>query len=234
MPIFSDDLLNQLAIDAEQQINQDLQCIYTRFCLATVIGQSVYTLPSYVRGVKRVAWRGKKLDPVTFDDMMLLTPATAGGFLDNTTIGRPLYYCMHPTNPYDIRLFPTPDEAFTDNAEDPFSPSVNGASCIVACWRSTDDIFADPRALLPAYIDRRTRKAFILWKAFENEGKGQNLTASAYYQQKYEFLIQQFMQINDGAYISKRYAVDDGALTIDGFRMPKPFLPTNYEREIFR
>lgn len=233
MSIFSDNLLNQLTVDAQQAINIDLQCIFYRFGLATTIGTSVYTLPSYVRSVKRVVWLGKRLDAVTFEDMMLLTPATAGGFYDNTAISRPLYYCMHPTNPYDIRFFPTCDMAFTGNENaNPYAPAIAG--CIISCWRSTDDTFSDPTSLLPPYIYRRTVKAYVLWKAFEGEGIGQNLTAAKYYASKYQYLIQNFIAINEGCYVAKRYAIDDGALTIEGYRYPKPYLPSNFERVNFK
>lgn len=230
MPIFSDDLLNDLAQEALSQIEQDLQCIYYRFGMSTIVGTSVYTLPSYVRSVKRVTWLGKKLDPVSFQDMMLLTPATAGGFYDNTTTSRPLYYCMHPTNVYDIRFFPTPDMSFTGGENpDPYAPGFAG--CIISCWRTVGEQLVTS---LPVYIQRRTQKAYILWKAFENEGKGQNLTASAYYKQKYDFLIEQFKIINNNAYIAKRYALGEGAPNTDTYRYPKPFLPSNFEREIFK
>lgn len=231
--IFTDALLNQLAIDAQQEIDKDLQCLFYRFGMATTIGTSVYTLPSMVRSVKRVVWLGYKLDPVTFQDMMLLSPATAGGFYDNTSASRPLYYCMHPTNPYDIRFFPTPNIAFTGNENpDPYAPTNNG--CVVSCWRSTDDTYQDPTALLPPYVYRRTVKAWVLWKAFAGEGRGQNLTAADYYMQKYQFLIEQFKLIDTGCFVSKRYTIDDGALSIEGYRYPKPMLPPNFERIIFK
>lgn len=233
MPIFSDALLNQLTIDAQQEIDKDLQCLFYRFGMATTIGTSVYLLPSMVRSVKRVVWLGYKLDAVTFQDMMLLSPATAGGFYDNTSNSRPLYYCMHPTNPYDIRFFPTPNISFSGNENpNPYAPTNNG--CVISCWRSTDDTFQDPTALLPPYVYRRTVKAFVLWKAFAGEGIGQNLKAAEFYQQKYSFLIDSFRLINEGCFVSKRYSVEDGALAIESYRYPKPMLPPNFECIIFK
>lgn len=238
MPIWSNSFLDKLAKDAEHQINQDLQAIYFKFCLATTSGVMVYTLPDYVRSVLRVTWRGKKLDPVSWEEMTLLTPATVYvGPSDpgnvNSVISRPLYYGMHPTNPWDIRLFPTANESFTDSGDDPWGPTVNGPACIVSCWRTPDTSFTDPTLLLPAYIDRRTRKAWILWKAYGAEGKGQSLIAAAYYRAKYEFLINKFRMINEGCYVSKKYAIDDGRLGIDAFRYPRPTMPANFERVRF-
>ena len=240
MPIWSDTLLTQLSGDVEQEIVKQVDCLFFRFCLATTLGVSVYTLPNYVRSVRSIAWRGRKLDPVSWEEMQLLTPATAivsegagptypaTGI--ETSVSRPLWYAMHPTNIFDIRMYPCPNETFSSSAEPPYSPSPNGASCIVTCWRNPDETFTDSTALLPSYIDRRTRKAYVLWKAFEKDGKGQNANAAAFYKQKFEFLMSQFGKINEGAFIAKRYEIDDSILTIDRFRYPRPLLPSNFER----
>jgi len=242
MSIWTDQQLNQWSADAEQDINKRIpSLIYYRFCLQVTQGISVYTLPSFVRTVSRVSWLGRKLDPVNWDELTYLTPATAV-LNDNqvdtipTVIGRPLYYAKHPTNPLDIRLYPTPNLTLSADAQDPYSPlpeTSTPQACIIACWRSTDSTFSDPTALLPPYVDRRLRKAYVLWKAFSAEGKGQNLNASKYYKALYEWLITHFIAINQGAYVSKRYAIEDGLITIDAFRYPRPILPANFERVIY-
>lgn len=240
--IWTDTFLQQLSTDAEQDINKRIpSLIYYRFCLATTAGVSVYTLPSFVRTVSRVSWLGRKIDPVNWDELTYLTPATAelnANAPDTipSVIGRPLYYAKHPTNPYDIRIYPTPNLTLSATAQDPYAPSPETATpqaCIIACWRNIDSTFSDPTSLLPNYIDRRTRKAYVLWKAFAAEGKGQNMKASAYYMKLYEFLIEQFIKINQGCYVAKRYAIEDGLLTIDAFRYPRPILPSNFERVIY-
>ena len=239
--IWSDSFLSQLSIDAEQQINKDVQCIFSCFCLPTQLGVSVITLPSFVRSLLRITWRGYGLDQLNWLELTLMTPATvfvAPGSPANveTTISRPLYYAMHPTNPYDVRLYPTPNETFSANPPgvDPYGPTPNQPSCVVSCYRNIDATFSDPTALLPAYADRRTRKAYALWKAFSAEGPGQNLAAASYYQAKYTFLVDRFRQINQGAYVGKQYGMDDrGLLTNDGYRYPRPTLNPNFERTIF-
>lgn len=241
MPIFATNFLQQLSIDAEQQINKDVQAIFQCFFLQTTAGQSVYTLPSFARSILRITWRGYGLDAENWEELQLLTPATvfvAPGSSQNveTSQSRPLYYAMHPTNPYDIRLYPTPNESFPSNpfGLNPYAPQPNWPVCCITCYRDIDSTFNDPTALLPEYIDRRTRKAYVLWKAFAAEGPGQNLTASQFYKSKYEFLIEQFTKINQGAFLGKIYGLDDrGLLNSDGFRYPRPTLNPNFERTVF-
>lgn len=232
MNIWADELLDQLATDAEQQINQDLAVLYHRFCFATVSGTSVYTLPAKVRGIKRITWRGKKLEPASWEELEILSPATvvvSPTTKIETSISEPWWYALHPTNVHDIRFYPTPNETF-DATGDPYSPTT-GPKCIIACWRNID--LTDSTASLPTYIDRRTRKSYILWKAFEKDGKGQNLTAAKFYKQKYNFLIEQFRSIDAGAYVSKKYSLGDGLLSIDQYRYPRPTLNPRFERVIY-
>lgn len=237
--IWSESYLNQLATDAEQDINKRLQkVIYFRTYIPIQQGVSVISLPSYVRGVQRLTYRGWQLWGVNWDELTELTPATVfispGNPLNvETSQSRPYWYAMHPTNPYDIRLYPTPAESLLGNGPDPYSPSVNEPYCTLSCWRNIDSTFSDPTALLPPYVDRRLRKSFILWKAFEAEGVGQNLPASQYYKKIYEYLITKFDSINQNCYIGKKYSLGEGPLTINNFRYPRPILPSNFEREIF-
>ena len=241
--IFQDNFLSQLELDAEQDINKQIPCIFYRFYLPVTQGRSVYTLPPFLRSVRKISWLGKYLDAENWEELQFLSPVTVFDGPNQpsnieTSISRPLYYALHPTNPYDIRLYPTPDTTldtspFNPLNDDPYSPYPNEAHCTISCWRNIDSTFSDPNSILPAYIDRRLRKAFILWKSFAAEGKGQNSKAAAYYKAKYEFLIERFRSINDGSFISKKYMIEDGMLVIDGFRYPRPFLPSQFERVIF-
>ena len=232
-PIWSEAYLNQLATDAEQQINKDIQCIFEKQYIPITAGISINTLPSVVRSLKRITWRGRKLEPASWEELIALSPATIGGYIE-TSRSRPQWYAMHPTNPYDIRLYPTPDETFvTPNGLNPYGQLDNETACCISYWRDIDPTGTNPLALLPEYIDRRTRKAYILWRAFAQEGKGQNMSASAYYQKKYSFLIQSFRSINAHCFLASRYALGSGDIEVDNFRYPRPMLPSQFERVIY-
>lgn len=231
MLIWSNSFLDQLKEDAGNQISTDINCIFNRSCFATTSGLSVYTLPQNLRQLLRITWRGLRVDPLNWDEFVSLTPNTAFATEADSvevSISRPRFYTTHPTNLYDIRFYPTPNETFT-GIGDAFSPD-NGPKCILAYYQKVDD--SSELTSLPAYIDRRTRKAYVLWKAFMAEGAGQNLRASVYYRNKYYYLISQFRRINDGCYLSRRPSLqpDYSALTGGQYRMPKPTLGPNFER----
>ncbi len=230
MQIWSDNYLYQVLSDAASDIVQEVDCLFHRFYLATTAGTPVYTLPDKVRRIKKITWRGIALDPMGWQDAEALFPSFANAGGSNNIDGsssRPQYYALHPTNIKDIRLYPTPSETFVDTGGDPYKPLTNEARCTITCWRSID--LDDPLASLPTYIDRRTRKAYALWKAFGKEGPGQNSTASAYYLARYQFLMNAFKKINSGVYAAIRYTLNDG---LDSFkkRPARPTLPPNFER----
>lgn len=236
--IWSDQLLEQWQQDAKDYILNQVQCIFYKFYLPVVVGTSVYTLPSFVKTVKRVTWLGRGLDPLNWDELTIITPATV--VVNNTTRietsnSRPQWYAMHPTNVKDIRLYPTPDLTFdqTPSTDDPYSTMLNESHCCISCWRFVDCTGTDPTSQIPAYIYRRTMKAYVLWRAFKQEGPGQNLKASKYYKGKLDYLIEKFRLINDGTFVSKRYSLGDGDTTLENFRYPKPIYPANFERVLF-
>lgn len=233
--IWSNNFLDQLEEDATQQINQDVQCIFEKCYLETTKGQSLYILPSFVRSLRRITWLAKQLDPVDWEQFTILTPATVvlnqPAFNEESVVSRPLYYAMHPTNPYAIRLFPTPDLSLSGTGGDPYSTIANEQRCALSYWRSTDE--SSPKTSLPPYIARRTKKSYILGKAYAAEGKGQNLKASQYYLKKYKFLIERFVMINSGCYVGKKYTLGDGILELNAYRYPRPTLNPNFERTIF-
>lgn len=240
MPIFADNFINQLAADGLDQINIDVQAVWQRCYIPITQGQSVYTLPSFVRSITAITYRGYHLSAENWEELTLLSPTTV--FLSpgnqknvETSQSRPLYYGMHPTNPYDIRLYPCPGENLGTTGGNVYGPQPNEPFCTISYYRSTDSTGVDLTAQLPPYIVRRTQKAYVLWKAFAAEGKGQNLNASKYYKSKYDFLVNRFREINAGCYVGKKYMIDDaGLLTSDGNHQPKPLLPPNFERIIYR
>lgn len=234
--IWTDEYINQLVSDAETDILGEIDCLFKRFYLATIANTSVYRLPSYVIGVKKVTYRGKQVDPLGWDEFQIISNNSY--YVDPSTnliySGIPRFYTLHPTNIRDIIFYPAPSEALSDVVDsdnDPYAPFLNEPHCTISCWRTIDD--SDPTAALPPYIDRRTRKAYILSKAFGKEGKGQNLRAAQYYAKRYSTLLDNFKKINNWPYISKKYSLDDSILTTNHGRPGRPSLPTNFERVVY-
>jgi hypothetical protein len=226
--IFIEPYLETLLGDAELDIVNQVDYLFYRFALDVISGTSVYTLPDFFRKAIRVTWKGTKVEPITWQQMLEFTPATfVGG--DETyeySSGKPRYYCFHPTNYRQIRFFPTPNETIAYDADNDnlFSTNISDR-VIVSCWRSP--IIGDDNYTLPSYVKRRTEKAYAGMRAFAKEGKGQNLAASRYYKQKYAFLVEMFRKINSGVFVSKMPRLNSDIKHLN--RKPgRPMLPSNF------
>lgn len=229
-PIWTEEYLNQLVQDANDDIVASVDCIFFRFSLTVIAGQSVYILPSFVRKIQRITWKGIPLHPLTPSEMAALSPATAvadGSNKIEAPTGRPYYYTRQPTNYRAVRFLPTPPEDIS--VDDSEINSYNGISTkvIISCFRSVDA--SSDVSSLPSYIARRTQKAWVLSRAFLREGKGQNLKASEYFRYKYEFLVSQWKDINAGIYVAKTRQFGD-LQDFLGLRKPgRPVLPPDFE-----
>ncbi len=233
--LWSDDYLSSLVDEAHADITNKIPCIFDRFYLTTSVGRSTYTLPSFVKGILRITWRGYRVDPVTWEEMLLLDPKSA--VINETTkvessSGRPFWYALSPTNNHEIKFYPALQEAFSSEGGDPFSPSVYEPRLTVSCFRTP--VVDSPTLDLPSYIARRTIKAFVLYRAFAKEGRGQDLKGSGYYKGKYDFLIRTFNNINSFVFMAKRYALGESDEDRTTRRPGKPTLPANFERTIYR
>jgi hypothetical protein len=226
--IWEEQFLSDLATDAENDAVQKCDYLFTRFSIEVTSGQSVYSLPSYVRKIERVTWKGYKVWPVSFREMCELNPATMVASESEKVeagTGKPLYYALHPNNIRNIRFYPTPNETLAADDTKVWTTTGIDDICCISAYRSPDG----SSNVLPDYLSRRTKKAYILQQAFLKEGKGQNLTASAYYAKKYMFQIELLKKINNGHFVSRRLRLSD-ALSEQGRRPARPVLPPNYPR----
>lgn len=228
MPIvWEETYLNRLLRDAEYDAVNRFDYLFFRYSLQTTSGVSIYNLPNSVRKVMRITWKGKKVDPITWQEMAELTPSSfvGGPVTVEAGGGTPRWYSLHPNNIRQIRFYPTPNETIAADDEGIMGPNIRD-TVIVSCYRAPilDDTFWS----MPVYVRRRTAKAYALTRAFAREGKGQNLGASEYYTAKLEWLYENFRRINEGVYVSKKPRLNAG-IQFSSARPGRPQLPANYE-----
>ena len=109
-----------------------------------------------------------------------------------------------------------------------------GNRVIVSCWRTADS--NSTKNQLPEWAARRVKKAYVLWKAYAKEGRGQDTRAAQYYKEKYEWEVAQMNRINLGCYIARKYRLSAAELNPNPLdrRPSKPILPSNYEMVRYR
>lgn len=232
--IWQDSYLSRYADDAETDAASQVDYLFHRFSFASVQGQSVYTLPTYCKSIKRITWLGYKVWPISWREMADMTPSTmvvSESEKYEAPQGRPRFYCLHPNDLHAIRFYPTPNQTLAAVSDPLTTRDKILAGVIISCWRAPD--VTGTEFVLPSYISRRTKKCFVLMHAFRKEGKGQNMLASQYYKKKYDFQIELFKQINNQVYVSRRPRLaDDFNLSGFGRRPGRPVLPPNFPRGI--
>jgi len=217
--IWSDNYLNSLLTEAEEDIVTLVDCSYIRTALEVTKGKSTYILPSDLRSIIRITWKGQPLTGISFKDLSSLNPASfvvSETVKSEATESVPQFYCIHPTGSKNIRFYPTPNETLSTG--DVYGAGISSL-CVVSYWGVGD---------IPVYIARRTKKAYVMMKAFAKEGKGQNLQASRYFKKKYDFLISMFKSINSGV-----YAIRSRSITNET-NLKSPKLPSNFENVHYR
>lgn len=216
MLIWSTDYLNRIALEAETEIAKELNCIIDRYSLAVEQYLSEYPLPSFITNIRRVIWKGFRLDPVSHvnspyysipietyseDDVFDVTIFQEDTF-DSGAItisngaagGRPLSYFYSGFGENIIKFNGPANETigFYSNL---WSSDIPNA-VIVEFYRTPDGL----NWKIPHYIRRRTIKNYVLWKAFAKEGPGQNLNASAYFETRYLITLEKARSIINNIY----------------------------------
>lgn len=237
-PIWTDGQIEQWQKDALNQIAIEVNCVWAREIFPIKSHYSTYRLPNYVRTLELVTYRGKDLQELSWSDYQILAANSIfnapNSNLNIETYSIPQFYVLHPTNTWEILFYPTPSEDLSGAGIDPYSPSREELAVVIQFWRTPDLNEVNPKFSLPAYIERRLVKAYVMWRAFSAEGKGQDLGASAYYKAKFDWLIAQFRIFNQTPFISTRPNLQPANINPDSFRPAKPSLGSNFERTRLR
>lgn len=229
MEIWSESYLQSQLEEAERYFVNQVDYIFFRFSIPISAGVSCYSLPSFVRKIVRIGYQGYRVEPISYHQMMELCPSSAvvnEGTKNEAPQSRPLYYCLDPKNRWGIKFYPTPP---LDIAANDYNIYGSGADnrVVISCWRAP--LPGTTSLVLPDYIGRRTRKYYVLSKAFEKEGKGQNIKAAQYHGKKLDFAVEMFKKINSGVFVSKRPRLDESSLLV-GRKPHRPVLPPDYPR----
>lgn len=179
MSIFTSDQINRYVLQAEQLFTDEFRCITDRIAIEVVSGTSLYILPDNIVDIRRITYRGVKIDPLSHRDMR--------EYMDGTdSSGKPTNYVFNNVGQMVLKLIPTPAETLGTIQNDLFNPEIVRVQCICEFWTLADGIGYK----LPDYIRRRLLKPYVLKSLFLAEGKGQNIKAAAYWDKKWKYLKQ--------------------------------------------
>ncbi len=227
--------------DAEQTISRELNCVVNRIALQIYVGKYTYELPTNCIGINRISYKGVKLEGLTFREVIALygpifgeetnlifEPASFNESAFSSVIGGGFSPTGKPTNfIYDSRglnkiiLLPFPSENIDKVTGNLWLRTniVNGV--IIEYLQLADNDLTVPNCYLnPA------KKYYALSKLFAIEGKGQDLNASAIYNELYKLTltsIKNLLQRQYDSHEKESHIIPTYTPTLN-----RPRLPWNY------
>lgn len=242
--LWSDSYLASLASEGEEKISLLVNCIVDRFALRPFMGVPDYTLPDFVIGIRRITWKGMKIDFLTplqwrkmfpysgaystegaFESSAFVRHAfqTAGAFSDSSHMGKPRFYGFQGANRESVSFFPTPNEEVPIAPGDLYNSDVIEQNVIVECYRLSDETHE-----IPHFARRQLVKNYVMWKAFLKEGDSQNLKVAKYFEQRFAFGLSLFRSSHNRIFSSKFRVLED-QLGAAYYEIGKPQLPLNLQ-----
>jgi hypothetical protein len=216
MPVvFDDETITRFAQQGEFQFASISDCIVDRLSLDIVNGTSIYTLPDYVLNIRRITWRGKKLDPISHRKYRQ-------GCYPSSAQSEPTEYIYNNIGQQKIQFFPTPAETIAAATTNLYGSSI-GTSVILEFSRTPD--FAS--FVIPLYFRRFLLKCYVMKMCFGIESRGQNLKSVQYFDAKWEQLVEAYETILDELYNTPRM-ITASVYPILRPRPPRPVLPASF------
>lgn len=180
MPVFDSTLLARFFHEGENTYTDDFPFLVDRYSISIVSGTATYTLPDYVRSIRRVTFLGQKLDPLPRRNQRDVFQAA-------TQQSKPFWYVYNNIGLNKISLFPIPSQTVA-SVTNPWTATSIASGCIVEFYRITDNI----NFVLPDFIKRQLLKQYVAMRAFAVDGHGINLKLVQYFTQRWQLRSNEF------------------------------------------
>ena len=217
MAVWSDATIERYKERGEKEFCSTHPCIVARVAPAITAGTAVYTLSDYILNIRRVTWKGKKLDPIPYREFR------ENSFSEESS-GVPRAYVFSHTNINQIRLFPTPSESLAAETGDLFNADQILTSCVIEYWSMPDHI----DLTIPDFLRRRLLKMYVNKQLFALEGRGKSNRNVKYYAELWEKLHTDYAQILSDLMNKPRKLVNGDPVSAHVAGYKKPILPSNY------
>lgn len=192
MALFTAATIQRYSQEGETDFASEHPCILTRLALSVTTGNPLITLPDDVINIRRVTYKGFKLDPLPHRQMR-------EAFQSANQVSKPFWYVYNNIGQNLLKLFPTPSENITASQLNLWGSAIS-TQLVVEYFRAPDfSTFT-----IPAYFRRRLLKSYVLLGCFNIEGAGQNLKNTKYFTSKYSNLKTLYSQLMHDIYSKPR------------------------------
>lgn len=213
MSIFSAALITRFSNEGEEVFAREFPCIIDRVALSIVSGTSIYTLSDYIVDVRKITWKGLRLDPYGHRRYR-------ESFSPSST-GIPNSYIYNNIGQSQIKFLPAPNVTIASVSSNLFGSEI--INRVIVEYYRTPDFNTN---IIPSFFRRRLLKAYVLKNCFSVEGPGQNLKAAKYWESKWNYLKETYGNLLDELINSPRRIIIGGTSSYRRL-IPTPQIPYN-------
>lgn len=180
MENFTDAQITSFAHQAEIQLTAESDSLVDRYAVPIISGQTEYQLPTRIIDVRRITYRGKKLDPFSGQDLIW-----SGSTPNTPAQGIPKFYTYSYKGYPVIKLYPAPSENLPTPVDSLWTvEGIRNSLCVE--FVSEPDFTSGSDLRIPSTIRRQYVKDFVMYRCFKREGKGMDPRAATYFKMKFE------------------------------------------------
>lgn len=213
MPIFDSATVNRMVQQGEQNISVDKPFLTDRYSPPVVAGTGTYVLPNYVLSIRRVTYKGMKLDPLPQRNQREI-------FQGADQQSKPFWYIFNNLGQNTIKIFPTPSENLSAGSGATLYTTDIPNCLIIEFWRVADS----STFKVPAYLRRQLLKQYAAKQLLMLEGSGQNKKLSKFFEEKWKTVKQSFIDHIDYMATTPRKMIV-GEISGQNYFPASPILP---------
>jgi hypothetical protein len=211
--LFQASTVSRFIDEGEGFFADEYNCILTRTALSVTSGTSLYAVPEDVKSIRRITWKGTKLDPLPHRNFREV-------FQNGTQQGKPFWYVFNNIGQFNLKFFPVPNETIASTSNDLYGAEILNR-VIIEYWQLPD---ASSSITIPTYFRRRLLKTYAMRGCFGIEGSGQNVNNSKYFKNRWEFLSKKYGLLLGDLYNKPRKLIVNG-ITNSCYFPGSPILP---------
>lgn len=176
MALFTSATLTRFTQEGVNEFATKRPYLVERQSVASVDGTKNYSLEAATLGIRRVTWKGIKIDPLPHRLMRDFE-------VNQTTKGIPLYYVFNNVNFPSISFFPIPNITIAAATVNMFGSAINTSIIIEAYMIPTTTVQH------PSFLHTRMDTAYTNLKRAEIQTKTKDKTARDYLRNRWDFMM---------------------------------------------
>jgi hypothetical protein len=216
MPLWDAATLTRFSQEAEDIFAREFPCIIDRIALDIIADTHTYTLSDYIIDIRKITWKGVRIDPLFHRSFREYQPSL-------TSRGKPTDYIFNNIGQSQIRFFPIPTESIATINTDLWGAEI--ANRVIVEYYRTPNYTT---FTIPTFFRRRLIKAYVLRQCFAIEGKGKNLKAVKYWDNKWNNLKEIYGLLLEELINQPRRLIVGTTSRTSNFILPRPQLPEAY------